>query len=80
MIEVFKNGKSALYAVIGKFKSKEAILREVANLKKESLASVKSKFGTKPGYIVERKGMLELYEADGEIPKGAQSCVIVRRK
>lgn len=83
MVEVFKLGKKeALYAVTGKFRTKKEILKEVSTYKKESFAKVWARFKKiVPGYMIESRGFLKLYDLQpGEkVPKGAQTCVIVRR-
>lgn len=80
MVEVFKIGKEALYAVTSdKLLRKDEIYAEVAAYKKESLAKVKAKYKKLcPGYTIQNKGMIELYYG-GTNRKGAKPCVIVRR-
>lgn len=80
MVEVFKIGKEALYAVTSdELLRKDEIYAEVAAYKKESLAKVKAKYKKLcPGYMIRNKGMIELYYG-GTNRKGAKPCVIVRR-
>lgn len=80
MVEVFKIGKEALYAVTSdKLMRRDGIYAEVAAYKKESLAKVKTKYKKVDlGYMIRNKGMIELYYGRTN-RKGAKPCVIVRR-
>ena len=82
MVEVFKIGKEALYAVTGKFRTKAEILKAVSSYKKESITKTKANYKkVVPGYMIEEKGLIKLYDlqAGEKVPKGAKTCVIVRR-
>jgi len=80
MVKAFKTEqKETLYAISGRFKNREEILKELAKFKKESLNSVKSKFKKfKPGYYIQNKNVIELYEGRTS-DKNATACVIVRK-
>ena len=81
MVQSFCINNDALYTVEGNFKNKTEVLKAVAAYRKESFAKVKAKFkNVKPGYLLQDKNLLWVYEADGKrLPKGARACVIVRR-
>ena len=88
MVEAFKtinpkNGSmETIYAVFpskeGESLKKEDIYREVASYRKGSLSKTKARFKKLcPGYIINNKGMLELYYG-GTNRKGAKACITVR--